>query len=199
MMTQDTDTRGRILEAATARFRRFGFAKTTMAEIAADCGMSAANLYRYFRNKDEIVDGCAVACIAGQVDTLRRIMRRDGLTPAAKLERFTLELLENTYEFFSGEPQLAEVVSHLSRHRTDLIRDHKIGPMTGLIAEILAEGNRTGAFDVADVHQGARTLLFSLFIFHTPFLILTGMLDRAELEQLARDTVALLVRGLAAR
>ena len=48
------DPSARILAAAYARFQRFGFGKTTMAEIAGDCGMSAANLYRYFENKEDI-------------------------------------------------------------------------------------------------------------------------------------------------
>ena len=48
-----------ILTAAVGLFTRYGFAKTTISEIARDCGMSPANLYRYFRNKQAI--GCAVA------------------------------------------------------------------------------------------------------------------------------------------
>ncbi len=43
--------RARILEASQGRFRQYGYNKTTMAEVAKDCGMSAANLYRYFENK----------------------------------------------------------------------------------------------------------------------------------------------------
>ena len=43
-----------ILDKAFLRFGRFGFGKTTMAEIAKDCDMSAGNLYRYFDNKKEI-------------------------------------------------------------------------------------------------------------------------------------------------
>ena len=43
-----------ILDAAEARLLHFGYNKTTMAEIAEDAGMSAANLYRYFKNKQEI-------------------------------------------------------------------------------------------------------------------------------------------------
>lgn len=48
-----------ILDAAMNRFARFGFGKTTMAEIAKECDMSAGNLYRYYENKAEIAAGCA--------------------------------------------------------------------------------------------------------------------------------------------
>ena len=55
-----------ILDAAQARLLRFGYHKTTMSEIADDAGMSAANLYRYFRNKQDIVADHIVPEIAGR-------------------------------------------------------------------------------------------------------------------------------------
>ena len=45
-----TDT---ILKAAVNRFSEYGYNKTTMVEIAKDAGMSAANIYRYYKNKEE--------------------------------------------------------------------------------------------------------------------------------------------------
>ena len=43
-----------ILEAAEKRFRRFGYSKTTMEEIAGDAGISKGTIYIYFKNKEEI-------------------------------------------------------------------------------------------------------------------------------------------------
>lgn len=45
------ETRARILAAAERRFKHYGFAKTTIVDIASDCSMSHANVYRFFRNK----------------------------------------------------------------------------------------------------------------------------------------------------
>ena len=42
------DTRVRIMDAAEALFRRLGFGKTAVADIAADLRMSPANVYRFF-------------------------------------------------------------------------------------------------------------------------------------------------------
>jgi len=50
------ETRQLILDAAFERFGHYGYNKTTMVEIAQDVGMSAANLYRYFENKQEITE-----------------------------------------------------------------------------------------------------------------------------------------------
>ncbi len=51
------DRRTRILDAAETCFVRAGFHRTTMQDVAAEAGMSAGNLYRYFPSKDAIVAG----------------------------------------------------------------------------------------------------------------------------------------------
>jgi TetR/AcrR family transcriptional regulator, repressor for uid operon len=53
------DRKNRILDAAERCFVRTGFHRTTMQEIAAECGMSQGNLYRYFPSKDAMVAGLA--------------------------------------------------------------------------------------------------------------------------------------------
>jgi TetR/AcrR family transcriptional repressor of uid operon len=51
------ERRRRILDAAEACFVRNGFHRTTMNDVAAEAGMSAGNLYRYFASKEAIVRG----------------------------------------------------------------------------------------------------------------------------------------------
>ncbi len=46
-----------ILEAAQSVFMRKGFELATMQDVAAACGMSAGNIYRYFASKADIVSG----------------------------------------------------------------------------------------------------------------------------------------------
>ncbi len=49
--------RARILDAAHRCFVRSGFHRATMQDVAAEAGMSAGNIYRYFPSKDMIVSG----------------------------------------------------------------------------------------------------------------------------------------------
>lgn len=53
------DRHARILDAAERCFIRNGFHRTTMQDVAAEAGMSAGNLYRYFPSKDAIQAGLA--------------------------------------------------------------------------------------------------------------------------------------------
>jgi AcrR family transcriptional regulator len=48
------DTRTRILDVADRLFRHYGYAKTTVADLARELGMSPANVYRFFASKLEI-------------------------------------------------------------------------------------------------------------------------------------------------
>lgn len=51
--------RDHILDAAERCFVRSGFHRSTMQDVAAEAGMSAGNLYRYFASKEAIVSGLA--------------------------------------------------------------------------------------------------------------------------------------------
>ena len=59
LQTPSQDRKDRILDAAERCFVRTGFHKATMQDVAAECGMSPGNLYRYFAAKDDIVAGLA--------------------------------------------------------------------------------------------------------------------------------------------
>src|SRR5437763_6496135 len=64
LKTKPDDTRARIIETAEALFRRLGFAKTAVADIAAELGMSPANVYRFFPSKNAIVEAICQRCLA---------------------------------------------------------------------------------------------------------------------------------------
>lgn len=51
-----TQRRERIIAAASLCFRKHGFYRTGMAEIATTCRLSVGQIYRYFVNKDEIIE-----------------------------------------------------------------------------------------------------------------------------------------------
>jgi TetR/AcrR family transcriptional regulator, repressor for uid operon len=53
------DRKNRILDGAERCFVRHGFHRSTMQDVAVECGMSPGNLYRYFPSKDAIVAGLA--------------------------------------------------------------------------------------------------------------------------------------------
>jgi AcrR family transcriptional regulator len=53
------DRRRQILEAAIVCFAETGFHQTSMHDISAEAGISVGLIYRYFKNKDEVIAAIA--------------------------------------------------------------------------------------------------------------------------------------------
>ena len=90
--TKPDDTRDRIMDVADRLFRQLGFAKTTVADIAAELDMSPANVYRFFASKNAIVEAICRRCLAELDERAWEIARSRGSAPA-RLERLILEIL----------------------------------------------------------------------------------------------------------
>ncbi|WP_238653163.1 TetR/AcrR family transcriptional regulator [Paenibacillus piscarius] len=48
------DTNKRILAAARQEFEQFGYSQSSMRRIAAAAGMTTGNIYRYYKNKEDL-------------------------------------------------------------------------------------------------------------------------------------------------
>ncbi|MFZ4071189.1 MAG: TetR/AcrR family transcriptional regulator, partial [Caulobacterales bacterium] len=78
-MDEKVSTRERILHAAMMRIKHYGYGKTTMAEIASDCGMSPGNIYRFFEAKIDIAEAMARAHYADQQQEMVVLARKTDL------------------------------------------------------------------------------------------------------------------------
>ena len=182
-----------ILEKAVERFIRYGFGKTTMVEIAKDCGMSAGNLYRYFESKFDIGVGVAQGYISKAEQILSDVLQRPDLKPAQRLEAFVLEKLKFMHSHIVEQPNVQDLVNYILDERWDLVELHR-EVQNALMSEILSEGNRTGEFNVADVAQTANSIYAMTTKFRLPHFFRNITLE--ELEQEAKAVVTLMIRGL---
>ena len=187
------ELRESILDAAQARLLRFGYHKTTVAEIARDVGMSAANLYRYFENKQEIVAECAGRCLDERLERLRAIARDPGFTPSEKLVRYALELVDDSHALAGPESMVGELVDAITRERPSLIHT-KNALHYDLIGEILLAGRDSGEFVIEDIAASSRYVHSAFSLFDVPLFV--GLYERAEFDERARGVVALLLDGL---
>ena len=64
--------REQLLDIATAMIEERGNAALTMTELAALAGMSPANLYRYFENKEAVIEAIAGRWFAPKVAIMRK-------------------------------------------------------------------------------------------------------------------------------
>lgn len=190
-MTEEISTQ--ILDAAEARFRTYGFGKTTMAEIASDIDMSTANLYRYFENKVAIGSAMASRCICDRETILNEVVNRAGITEAERLKIFVLEMLNYGHSQISNEPKISELIDVMIKKRPDLVQG-QVASDNELITTILQQGCDSKEFDIGDVTEMASYVQAAIVKFSSPFFI--NMFPFEELERLAKGVVLLILNGL---
>jgi AcrR family transcriptional regulator len=192
-MEKSEETRERILEAAESLFIHYGFSKTTMAEIAGKCGMSAANIYRFFEGKEEIVAEMAYRHFRKVEESLREVVRRPGIAPTERLEAFVLVMVRQAHDLCCCNERMNEAVGYIQRKRAEMV-DRHWERIRSLLAEILAEGNRSGEFDAPDVVDSADAVLKATSFFQAPQCFV--QLSLSDLEESAGRVVRLIVKGL---
>jgi AcrR family transcriptional regulator len=160
------DTRARILKEAERLFRHYGYAKTTVADIASACGMSPANVYRFFASKAEINEGICKTIMADVEGRLRAIVDRDA--PASERLSDFLQLLATfTAETLLHEKKVHDMVVVAMEEQWAAVQQH-IHNCNLLAREIIASGVATGEFDVADVEVAARCVCTASVAFKHP-------------------------------
>ena len=122
--TKPDDTRARIVETADTLFRRLGFAKTAVADIAAELRMSPANVYRFFPSKTAIVQAICQRCLS-EVEENAWAIARSKAPASQRIERLILEILSYHKENLLTEQRVNDIVLVAIEHNWDHIRAHK--------------------------------------------------------------------------
>ena len=60
MIPKDEIIKSQIVEASKSVFRRYGYRKVSMEDIAKACGKGRSTLYYYFKNKQEVLEEVAL-------------------------------------------------------------------------------------------------------------------------------------------
>lgn len=159
-MAQADDTRTMILHAAVARILHYGYSKTTMAEIARDCNMSAGNIYRFFASKLDIAEAMARKFNEEAYATFATIAARK--VPAADRMReiFHYELAR-TFSAIAEEAKILEVAEVLADERP-LYMNEKLATERTYLVSIMKDGVASGEFraignadEIAEMWQAA--------------------------------------------
>ena len=186
-------TRARILAAAERRFKHYGFAKTTMVDIASDCAMSHANVYRFYRNKTELVDAIASGWLAKSERLCQDVARRP-LPAKQRLVDFVLELHRWKRREHLRDSRTHELLTVASHEGRPFVSVH-LRILAGILVEIIEDGNEKREFTVRDPHLLAKIIQDATMKFCDPRLV--AQYADEPLEAQAQDVMRVLIGGLA--
>jgi AcrR family transcriptional regulator len=195
-MDEKAATRDRILQAAMNRIKHYGYGKTTMAEIAADCDMSPGNIYRFFEAKIDIAEAMARKHYAEEHTGLAQVARRKDWPADKRLKEMLLKRMRDNFQMFSDNAKILEVAEVLSRERpvfmNELIALERVS-----ITAVIDEGVQAGIFAPCDPEFTAEMLQAATVKFGIPQLI--SKLTLPKLERELDGVMTLVLKGLYAR
>jgi AcrR family transcriptional regulator len=196
-VTEKADPRETILKAAAERILHYGYNKTTMTEIAADCGMSAGNIYRFYPSKIDIAEAMTRRFSAESHAVYADIIKDAARSPSRKLSDFFNYRLERTFRLFEQNPKLMELAEIMGRERPEYLAEERAQERKQ-IEKILDEGLKSGDFAFShDLAIAADLVQCAMMKFRFPHLWTTEQLDSLKVE--AEGVLGLIFTGLSAR
>jgi AcrR family transcriptional regulator len=183
--------RSAILEAAERLFRHYGIGKTTIGDVARECGIGVGSVYLEFESKDSIVSELA----SRRHESVLGAMKRAAETRGTYAERLSAALEARIEALFALNSQGA--------HSCDLVLCPSSAVKTAygrfrneeleFVAGLLEEGTRAGELAVEDPRRTAELIQRAYVSFSPPGLFEQ---DRRRVLAQVRDMNRLLLRGL---
>jgi AcrR family transcriptional regulator len=191
------DTRARIVETAEALFRRLGFAKTAVADIAGELGMSPANVYRFFPSKNAIVEAICQRCL-GELDEKAWAVARSRASAGARIERLFLEIMKYHLENLIEEKRVHDIVLVAMENNWEAVQAH-MERIRAIIEVILRDGIESGEFERVEPHETSLLIKKAMVAFCHPLMLAEGLQDGQDLDPQARATIRFLLRAITPR
>lgn len=181
----------RILDIAADHIRRHGVERTTILRIAAEAGMSHANIYRYYPSKTALIEEISANWLKPLEAGLHVIA--DAPDPAFdKLERLIFALHRAYRDKIETDPAVFSLFASASVQGAAVARRH-YGRRDAEMRRILDEAIGAQGFDPIDPKRALALILDSTYRFIDPSTVKADFeIHRTLLEQrMARLTKAI--------
>ncbi|UWU17687.1 TetR family transcriptional regulator (plasmid) [Rhizobium sullae] len=194
-MEIDVDlSRARILDVAEEHFRRIGYQKTSMADIASCLGMSSANIYRFFPSRAAInrsICGRFFAETAQFADSIARMQ-----VPAQEKLVSLLNILhQKRRTTFIQEKPVHDLIVAATEDNWAIIRTHR-DQLVAIIGTMVEEGIEAGEFSVDDAAQAARSVMNAFTPFYHPVLVEQRVRNGEDTEEGLHEQIRFILKAL---
>lgn len=189
----DHAVRERIIEAAGEHFQHYGYAKTTVSDLAREIGFSKAYIYRFFESKQAIGEAICASCLGRLFDQIRSAVD-EGKDATDKLRRFARTVTAVGSELFFGDRRIYDIAVHASSENWPAARAYDAS-LRDLVEEIVREGRTNGEFEKkTPLDETCRSICYAFMPFTDP-VFLERSLDILPDAQV--EVTSLVLRSLA--
>lgn len=159
--------RDQIIQAAQDHFSHYGYAKTTVADLAKEIGFSKAYIYRFFESKQAIGEAICTNCLFRLRHEVS-IALADADSAAEKLRVFIRAISGESAKLFFSDRKLYEVASHSAAESWASARDHW-AQIRAMVQEIVTLGRDSGEFErKTPIDEVCRAILYAISPFVDP-------------------------------
>lgn len=163
------EVRSQILATAERLFRSYGYAKTTVADIARECEMSPANVYRFFESKAAVNEAITEMLLSAQEQHALAIAAEQ--RPAAdRLRKLLLENHSFTLDRYLKESAVHELCAKAMDEQWGVIDAH-IQRMRAITRSVIEAGMKNGEFAKRDLDSAASAVSNAMIPFCHPQIV----------------------------
>jgi AcrR family transcriptional regulator len=141
----DHAVRDQIVDAAGEHFRRYGYAKTTVSDLAKAIGFSKAYIYKFFDSKQAIGEAIAAKTLSTIVATVEEAVQ-GATTPTERFRRLFKVLVTTNVGLFFSDRKLYDVAAYAAGEQWPSARAY-CERIKQIVTEVVREGRETGEFE----------------------------------------------------
>jgi AcrR family transcriptional regulator len=163
----------KVLDTAESEIRKNGVDRLKITNIAKELNVSHAALYKYFSDKDEIIDVISEKWLK-IIDDKLDIVSSSSKPPKDRIKEFfiTLHLLKK--EKVLNDPKMYTAFNMSALKTKPFVINH-LQNMSKNLAKIVADGIKAGDFQKRDIPVIVNVLFQGTIAFHHPSLVLENI------------------------
>jgi AcrR family transcriptional regulator len=188
------ERRSQIIQAADEHFRRYGYNKTSVADLAKAIGVSSAYVYRFFESKQAIGEAI-VGMTLGRLDAALREIAESPQSASQRLRLIFKTLTKLGLELFFAERKLHDICVAATSNHWNAVSTHKAA-LLQVVQKVVTDGRESGEFErKTPLDETCLAIWETLMPFAHPVL-----LEQRSPEELELSVVAvtnLVLRSLA--
>lgn len=179
------EKRKQILELAKKVFAKYGFAKTTMEDIADELGLTAAAFYYYFDSKDHLFKECVADELSKVVERIEEEIKNVS-DPVEKLKRY-IEVKIQAMKDVAGKLNMSkEILEEFKGEVSKLGLKDIASRENRIIEEIIRRGVEENKFRSVDVKRAT-------FVIN---VIVKELISTEDRKKEIEEVIDILLRGI---
>jgi len=180
-----------ILRAAWQCAAKYGFAKSTIQEIAREAGLAKGTIYNYFEKKEDILLALVEAANRKVLDMMEDVATST-LTAKKKLEKMLLARVLYIYDTVGRSPHGEEIIPS---HKPAIVGslDWFFRKQKRLYEQVIREGNKAGEFNEKSPSTAAEVLGNLSELLTPPYY---RLVKRSQVKSFARNLLKRFITGI---